>query len=194
MAREIGTISNYESISHAADFISEEEIGMAQLMSFAHDGLRDSLTHLAAPPYFYENLRRELVTAERNRSRLTLIRFQLVADLPSSEPNNSALTTSASGQEISHSSSESLYELAILSFAEFLKSVTRAEDFCARLGHLEFTLILRAAQEVGETLVARVLSGWQMDSFFCTSALVTARPGESSLEILNRLDNQELQG
>lgn len=28
-------------------------------MTFSHDGLRDSLTHLAAPPYFYENLRRE---------------------------------------------------------------------------------------------------------------------------------------
>ena len=46
-------------------------------MTFSHDGLRDSLTHLAAPPYFYENLRRDLATAERNRSRVTLIRFQI---------------------------------------------------------------------------------------------------------------------
>ena len=46
-------------------------------MTFSHDGLRDSLTHLAAPPYFYENLRRDLAAAERNRSRITLIRFQI---------------------------------------------------------------------------------------------------------------------
>ena len=46
-------------------------------MTFAHDGLRDSLTHLAAPPYFYENLRRDLATAERNKSRLTLIKLIL---------------------------------------------------------------------------------------------------------------------
>ena len=46
-------------------------------MTFSHDGLRDSLTHLAAPPYFYENLRRDLATAERNKSRVTLIRFQI---------------------------------------------------------------------------------------------------------------------
>ena len=44
-------------------------------MTFSHDGIRDSLTHLAAPPYFYENLRRELGTAERNKSELSLIRF-----------------------------------------------------------------------------------------------------------------------
>jgi GGDEF domain-containing protein len=104
-------------------------------MSFAHDGLRDSLTHLAAPPYFYENLRRELVTASRNKTRLTLIRFQL----------DSPELTQKSPEE-----SESLYETAILSFAEFLKGVTRAEDLCARLGQFEFTLILKASQEVGD--------------------------------------------
>ena len=42
-------------------------------MTFSHDGLRDSLTHLAAPPYFYENLRRDLATAERNRSQIKSI-------------------------------------------------------------------------------------------------------------------------
>ncbi len=152
---------------------------MEQLMTFAHDGLRDSLTHLAAPPYFYENLRRELATAKRNKSRLTLIRFQLV----SPELNQKSLEES-----------ESLYEVAILSFAEFLKGVTRAEDLCARLGQCEFTLILKAPQEVGDALSRRVLEGWKMESFSCKSALVKANPEESALEILNRLDNQELRG
>jgi GGDEF domain-containing protein len=148
-------------------------------MSFAHDGLRDSLTHLAAPPYFYENLRRELITASRNKTRLTLIRFQL----------DSPELTQKSPEE-----SESLYETAILSFAEFLKGVTRAEDLCARLGQFEFTLILKASQEVGDALSQRVLVGWKMDAFSCKSSLVSATPDESVLEILNRLDNQELRG
>jgi GGDEF domain-containing protein len=148
-------------------------------MSFAHDGLRDSLTHLAAPPYFYENLRRELVTASRNKTHLTLIRFQLFEN--------------ASKVEFTDKS-ESLYEVAIVSFAEFLKSVTRAEDLSARLGQFEFTLILKASQEVGDRLSQRVLHGWKLGSFSCKSSLVSATLGENSLEILNRLDNQELRG
>ena len=158
-------------------------------MTFAHDGLRDSLTHLAAPPYFYENLRRELITAGRNKSGLTLIRFQIFADPPQVE-----LLSTHSPQEDASLVTSSLYEVAILSFAEFLKSVTRTEDLCARLGQLEFTLILKGTREVGDHLSRRVVTGWKMDSFTCRSSLVSSQPGESHLEILNRLDNQELRG
>jgi len=156
-------------------------------MTFAHDGLRDSLTHLAAPPYFYENLRRELATASRNKTQLTLIRFQILEVEGDDERGDEA-------RDGLLNKSDSLYEVAILSFAEFLKSVTRAEDLCARLGRLEFTLILRASAEVGEGLSRRVLDGWKMDSFLCKSSLVIAILGESSLAVLNRLDNQELRG
>ena len=152
-------------------------------MTFSHDGLRDSLTMLAAPPYFYENLRRELATAERNRSRFTLIRFQL---FPRDE-------------QASLASEESQYELAILSFAEVLKTSVRAEDLCARLGRFEFTVILKAPLAVAESLTSRVVASWNSDqewskAALCKSAIVTAKIGESSLEILNRLDNQELIG
>jgi GGDEF domain-containing protein len=158
-------------------------------MNFAHDGLRDLLTHLAAPPYFYEHLRRELITADRNKTRLTLIRFQLFA-----EPSEMDFLRGNSFEENSPRGTDSLYEVAILSFAEFLKRVTRAEDLCARLGQLEFTLILKGAPEVGNHLSQRVVTGWRMESFSCKSSLVSALHGESSLEILNRLDNQELRG
>ena len=152
-------------------------------MTFSHDGLRDSLTMLAAPPYFYENLRRELATAERNRSRFTLIRFQL---FPRDE-------------QASLASEESQYELAILSFAEVLKTSVRAEDLCARLGRFEFTVILKAPLAVAESLTSRVVASWSSHqewskAALCKSAIVTAKIGESSLEILNRLDNQELRG
>lgn len=152
-------------------------------MTFSHDGLRDSLTMLAAPPYFYENLRRELATAERNRSRFTLIRFQLF-------PRN---------EQESLASEESHYELAILSFSEILKTSVRAEDLCARLGRFEFTVILKAPANIAESLTSRVIGSWSnhqelSKTALCKSAVVTAKYGESSLEILNRLDNQELIG
>jgi GGDEF domain-containing protein len=153
-------------------------------MTFSHDGLRDSLTHLAAPPYFYENLRRDLATAERNKSRLTLIRFQLfpIEELP--------LTAEPQENEIQ----QSIYEVTILSFAELLKSNIRAEDLCARLGRFEFTLILRAGEDVARSLLIRVLQQWKNEIFMCKSSFTPAKLGESSLEILNRLDNQELRG
>ena len=148
-------------------------------MTFSHDGLRDSLTHLAAPPYFYENLRRDLATAERNKSRLTLIRFQIFPDQSSLVREN---------QE-----EESLYEVGILSFAELLKASCRAEDLCARLGRFEFTLILRAGIEVAHALTHRVHGEWESELFICKSSYIAANLGESSLEVLNRLDNEELQ-
>jgi GGDEF domain-containing protein len=153
-------------------------------MTFSHDGLRDSLTHLAAPPYFYENLRRDLAAAERNKSRLTLIRFQL---FPLKER---PLTTDSQENEIQ----QSIYEVTILSFAELLKSNIRAEDLCARLGRFEFTLILRAGEDVAQSLLLRVLNQWENETFTCKSSFIPAKMGESSLEILNRLDNQELRG
>jgi GGDEF domain-containing protein len=142
-------------------------------MTFAHDGLRDSLTHLAAPPYFYENLRRDLATAERNKSRLSLVKF-ILCETFGTHP------------------SESHYESAVLSFAQLLKSSIRSEDLCARLGLLEFTLILKSSSLVAVALAERILSSWELEGFSCNFAILEVTPKESSLEILNRLDNQEL--
>lgn len=141
-------------------------------MSFSHDGLRDSLTHLAAPPYFYENLRREIATFERNGSSLLLVRFQLI-------PNDLI-------------EAHSNYEVEILAFAELIKSTTRPDDLCARLGIYEFTMIVKAQLDVGRLLAHRVSERWSSEFFACKSALLEVKKGESSLEILNRLDNQEL--
>jgi len=147
-------------------------------MTFSHDGLRDSLTHLAAPPYFYENLRRELGTAERNKSQLSLVRFLISKD--------------EAGIKIKESDIDSRYEVAILSFAEILKASIRSEDLCARLGQLEFTLILKGSSDVATSLAERVLRSWMFEGFGCHYSVLTVNRGESSLEILNRLDNQEL--
>ncbi len=93
-----------------------------------------------------------------------------------------------------NSAEESHYEVAILSFAELLKKNCRAEDLCARLGRFEFTLILRAGKEVAQSLTQRVLEQWNSEYFNCKSSFIAAKKGESSLEILNRLDNEELRG
>jgi GGDEF domain-containing protein len=150
-------------------------------MTFSHDGLRDSLTHLAAPPYFYENLRRELGTADRNKSELSLIRFLI-----------SKNATGIQNTESENESEQSQYEVAILSFAEILKASIRSEDLCARLGQLEFTLILKGSSNVAISLAERVLRSWMLEGFRSHYSVLTVIHGESSLEILNRLDNQEL--
>ncbi len=142
-------------------------------MTFTHDGLHDSLTHLAAPPYFYENLRRDIASADREKSRLTLIKFVL-QDL--------------SGNDVG----QSKYEVAVVTFAEILKSSIRSQDLCARLGLLEFTLILKSSAAIGILLAERILDGVDLDGFECSYSILEVSPKESSLEILNRLDNQEL--
>ncbi len=148
------------------NFISE--MNCEQQMMFSHDGLRDSLTYLAAPPYFYESLRRELAEAERNKTRLALIRFQLLPNIPENE---------------------SLYEAAILAFAELLKGATRSEDLCARLGRFEFTMIVSAQIDIAGAIAERVQSSWTENNFFCQVYVVSASGKESPLEILNRLDS-----
>lgn len=135
---------------------------------FSHDGLRDSLTHLAAPPYFYENLRRDLASAERNKSRVTLIRFQLLPNIPEND---------------------SQYEAAIIAFAELVKAATRSEDLCARLGRFEFTMIVKAPLKVAEAIAERVQGSWLESNFRCQASLISTNGSESSLEILNRLDS-----
>ena len=166
------------------NFISATRSLLSRPVTFSHDGLRDSLTHLAAPPYFYENLRRELRIAERNKSRLSLIRFLLSKDL-----------NPIHGLDAKNESkiADSYYEVAILSFTEILKASIRSEDLCARLGHLEFTLILKGSSDIATTLAQRILSSWEYEGFSCHYSTLTVNNGESTLEILNRLDYQELQ-
>lgn len=147
-------------------------------MVFSHDGLRDSLTHLAAPPFFYESLRRELISAQRDKRKFSLLRLQL---LPI---NNQDLPF--------QSSHDSLYEDAIIDFAELIKISVRGEDICARLGRFEFTLIVRAHLDIARSIAQRIQRSWRSDYVECLSATLSVDNKESTLELLNRLDNQEL--
>jgi GGDEF domain-containing protein len=161
---------------------------MVSLMVFSHDGLRDSLTHLAAPPYFYESLRRELISAQRDRRKFSLLRLQL---LPK---NNQDLPSQLSSYSLPNFSlpSDSLYESAIIDFAELIKISVRGEDICARLGRFEFTLIVRAHLDIARSIAQRIQATWKSDYLECLSATLSVNNQESTLELLNRLDNQEL--
>ncbi len=151
---------------------------MVRLMTFSHDGLRDSLTHLAAPPYFYESLRRELISAERDKRKFSLLRLQLS---PTSYENQSIKTPL-----------DSMYESAIVDFAELIKISVRGEDICARLGRFEFTLIIKAPLPIAKSIAQRIQSSWGSKHVECLSATLSVNSQESTLEVLNRLDNQEL--
>ena len=144
-------------------------------MVFSHDGLRDSLTFLAAPPLFYENLRRDLASSSRNKSPLSLVQFHMVS------PKN---------EDLEHAD-PSIYELAIINFSHILKSESRSEDLCARLGRYEFTLIVKANIEVAYKIAHRVQNSWSDPHFRCVAAVIAAKLNESALEVLNRLDTAE---
>lgn len=156
------------------------------MTEYSHDGIRDSLTQLAAPTLFYEELRRELARANRGQDAISLVRFVLQPTNPNSNDEGT--------------NSESLYEDAILSFAQTLTRLCREEDLCARMGELEFVSILHGAELAAMSLVARISENWRgdlarrrnavgKDSVLLMTSSVVSRPMESSLELLDRLDS-----
>ena len=144
-------------------------------MSFSHDGLRDNLTDLAAPPYFYENLKRELAVRERSGTPLFLIRFLLV----------NAETELSIREEFKSDD-------AILNFAEHINASLRREDLCARLGIAEFIAIFKGEKVQAIGLSERILHHWSYPQISARYAILEVSKGESALETLARLDVEEL--
>ena len=139
-------------------------------MSFSHDGLHDGLTRLAAPPHFYEILRREIALTNRNLSDLTAIRVILNSKMP-------------------------LYEATVISFADLITNSFRHEDAKARLGEFEFGILIRGDEALADQLSRRLISSWRIDgtpdstiSYSCAKY----NKGESAISFINRLDDQLL--
>lgn len=154
---------------------------------FSHDGIKDSLTQLAAPPLFYEEMRRELSRFERSGDPFSLIRLVL-----QSEERN------LYRQE---SNDISTYEVEILNFTETLIRLSRSEDLCARIGEREFAILLRGPESVAKNLIERVTNEWLAAIAMSvggmaypdfSSAHLSSQSGESALGLLNRLDRQPL--
>jgi GGDEF domain-containing protein len=147
-------------------------------MVFAHDGFRDHLTRLAAPPYFYESLRREISVSTRNQSTITVIRYLLQPEVQSSE--------------ISHFL---IYDETLVNFADLIDNAFRLEDYKARLGENEFVVLIYGNEQLALQISQRLIARWTIEGtpgvgivYSCTSHI----NGEASLDVMNRLDKREL--
>jgi diguanylate cyclase (GGDEF)-like protein len=147
-------------------------------MVFAHDGLHDSLTRLAAPPYFYESLKREISIATRSKSVITVIRYQLESDDAESQQETNPI-----------------YDETLIAFADLISHSFRLEDYKARLGEKEFVVLIQGNEELSLQISQRLIAGWAFEvtpSVVISYSCATHVSGESALEVMNRLDNCKL--
>lgn len=156
-------------------------------MLYSHDGFKDSLTNLAAPPFFYEELRRGLSRVTRHGGKLSLVRLVLSAD---TEGGPSDTMPSPD-------------DLEIVEFADILIRLSRVEDLCARIGEKEFIVLLYEGEFVAKGYVERILKEWRTldkitdmdeDSVRLTLSVShsSSRVGQSALEFLQDLDIEPL--
>lgn len=139
-------------------------------MVFSHDGLRDSLTRVAAPPFFYESLKREISLSERSEGTITALTLRLISEQP-------------------------IYDYPIVAFSEIASRALRLEDHIARMGMNNFVILITGDNDVAEQICARISSQWTLEGVPGISlhyAWISHQAGESVLEFLNRLDGQEL--
>lgn len=156
---------------------------------YSHDGLRDSLTQLAAPTLLYEELRREIARAKREREPISLVRFVLASnDHSNHEMNDSTIY---------------FYEPEIIRFAHILTRFSRDEDVCARMGEREFTCILHGREDVSSIYTSRITAAWSSENSLegrpagslplrLDVASLVCTAGENALGLLNRLDLETL--
>lgn len=138
----------------------------------SHDGIRDALTQLASPKFFYQSLARECARSDRESTPLTAVRFLLVED------------TDGSGQLESSSD----YEIAIINFSKALNAYSRRSDLSARMARFEFISLLVCTEPDTENFVSRVRNGYRDQGFTPRASSVLRASGEEPLVLLNRLD------
>lgn len=92
-------------------------------MVFSHDGLHDSLTALAAPPYFYESVKREFSLSNRDQIPISGVVLRLSSKFP-------------------------IYDHTIVSFAHMASQTFRLEDYLGRLSYSVFAVLLRADEKI----------------------------------------------
>lgn len=141
-------------------------------MLFSHDGIHDSQTHLASPPYFYEQLGREISLAARTHKPLALIKI--------------LFENPQAGQVQAHD---------ILHFSYELTQLTRKEECIGRLGVNEVVIIVRDGHSNAEQFIQRLLDSTSLTvdkTLLIKVAKVYGEENEDSLHLLSRLDRAEL--
>jgi len=145
---------------------------------FSHDGIHDSQTHLAAPTYFYQQLKQEIALSDRTGEKFSLIRIIFNRTNFKSE----SIATKIGAADI-------------LYFSQALKDLTRKQDCVARVGMNECVILIRAGRSNVESLLSRLLESPQLsveNSLQISCSTVEFTPGEKALTILNRLDDMSL--
>jgi len=145
---------------------------------FSHDGIHDSQTHLAAPTYFYQQLKQEIALSDRTGEMFSLIRIIF---------NRSNLKSESTEQKIGAAD--------VLYFSEALKDLTRKQDCVARVGLNECVILVRAKRSNVESLLSRLLISTKLtvdNTLEVSCSSVEFTPGEKALAILKRLDAMNL--
>jgi GGDEF domain-containing protein len=140
-------------------------------MVFSHDGLHDSLTALAAPPYFYESLKREFSIASRNKTSISAINMRLTSFLP-------------------------VFEHGIVTFSHIARKEFRLEDHLSRMSHSVFIALIQTDEEIAIQIIQRLISRWTLEGTPDVNimfAICQRKDDESPLDFLSRLDETKLQ-
>ncbi|MFZ4108065.1 MAG: hypothetical protein ACOYK4_03580 [Candidatus Planktophila sp.] len=143
---------------------------------FSHDGIHDSQTHLAAPSFFYEQLRREVALSKRSNISFSVIKVIF-----------SRFSEDGVRPQIQ--------AVDILRFSCELQTLTRTEDCIGRLGINECVILVSDGHGAAERLITRLQSTQSLSlnrTLEISTAMVTSLIGESGLALLNRLDLQPL--
>lgn len=143
---------------------------------YSHDGIHDSQTHLAAPAFFYEQLRREIALSSRTQILISAVK--IIFERHRIGQNNSVV-----GAE------------DVLRFSCQLRELTRTEDCIGRLGTNECVILISGGHIPAQQLMSRLHASQSLSvnqTLRISLAMVTAIQGENGLELLNRLDLEPL--
>lgn len=143
---------------------------------FSHDGIRDAQTHLAAPAFFYELLRRQVALASRSGLSFSAVKITFKR----------------------HDAGDGYYPVNaedILKFSYELRALTRSEDCIGRLGINECVVLICDGELAARQLISRLRSAPQLSinhDLHIDLSMVTSLRGETGLQLLNRLDEASL--
>lgn len=143
---------------------------------FSHDGIHDSQTQLATPPFFYEQLRREVALSTRTQLTFSLVKITFTRYLFDEDAQ-------LVGAE------------DILRFSCELRALTRTEECIGRLGINECVILISDGEKAARELLLRLYSTPSLSvnhTLRICLSMLSWRHGESALELLNRLDKAPL--
>ena len=143
---------------------------------FSHDGIHDSQTHLAAPPFFYEQLRREVALSMRTQMSFSVVKITFTPRIVDGER-----------QQVSAED--------ILRFSCELRTLTRSSECIGRLGVNECVVLISDGEIAAQQLILRLRSTPSLSvnhTLQISLSMATSLSGESGLELLNRLDKAPL--